>query len=140
MHFSYEYVSDGKGGKKLVKKDKKGKKEKDDKKGKKNEQFPKEDGYHTDFRFHAEDVGCFIWYIYIYIYIYMFAYFQIRFFFFSGSLASTDPEDEPDLSKMTNEEREAYFKAKAQRKLEREKKRKEKYGDKYEEMMKKHKE
>ena len=51
---SYEYVSDGKGGKKLVKKDKKGKKGKNDgkngKDGTKKPQFPKEDGYHTDFR------------------------------------------------------------------------------------------
>ncbi len=54
------------------------------------------------------------------------------------SLLSTDSEDEPDLSKMTKEEREAYLAAKAKRKEEREKKRREKYGDKYEEMMEKH--
>ena len=84
-----------------MKKDKKGK----GGKGAKGKQFPKEDGYHTDF---------------------------------SGSLASTDPDDEPDLSKMTKEEREAYLEAKAKRKAEREKKRREKYGDKYDEMMAKH--
>ena len=57
---------------------------------------------------------------------------------FTGSLASTDSEDEPDLSKMTKEEKEAYLAAKAIRKAEREKKRREKYGDKYDEMMMKH--
>ena len=55
------------------------------------------------------------------------------------SLLSTDSEDEPDLSKMTAEEKEAYLAAKAKRKAEREKKRREKYGDKYDEMMEKHK-
>ena len=39
---------------------------------------------------------------------------------------------------MTEEEKEAYFAAKAIRKAEREKKRREKYGDKYDEMMEKH--
>ena len=58
---------------------------------------------------------------------------------FTGSLASTDSEDEPDLSKMTKEEKEAYFAAKAIRQAEREKKRREKFGDKYDEMMEKHK-
>ena len=55
------------------------------------------------------------------------------------SLQSTDSEDEPDLSKMTAAEREKYLAAKAKRKEAREKKRKEKYGDKFEEMMEKHK-
>lgn len=41
---------------------------------------------------------------------------------------------------MTEEEREEYLKAKEERRAEREKRRREKYGDKYDEMMKKHKE
>lgn len=56
-----------------------------------------------------------------------------------GSLASTDSDNEPDLSKMTKAEREKYFADKATRKAEREKKRKEKFGDEYEAMMEKHK-
>ena len=57
---------------------------------------------------------------------------------FSGSLASTDPDDEPDLSKMTEAEKQKYFEDKAKRKADREQKRREKYGDKYDEMMEKH--
>ena len=58
----------------------------------------------------------------------------------SEDLQSTDSENEPDLNLMTAEEKKEYLEAKAKRKLEREKKRKEKYGDKYDEMKKKHKE
>ena len=58
---------------------------------------------------------------------------------FSGSLRSTDSEDEPDLSKMTEEEKKKYFEDKAKRKAERERRRREKYGDKYDDMMEKHK-
>ena len=58
---------------------------------------------------------------------------------FSDSLLSTDPEDEPDLTKMTKEERQKYIKEKEKRRAEREKKRKEKYGEEYEEMVEKHK-
>ena len=57
---------------------------------------------------------------------------------FSDDLLSTDSENEPDLSKMTEEEKKKYFEAKAKRQAEREKKRREKYGDKYDEMMEKH--
>ena len=64
--------------------------------------------------------------------------FVLCFVYFSEDLQSTDSEDEPDLSKMTEEEKQKYFEEKAKRKAEREKKRKEKYGDKYEEMKEKH--
>ena len=57
---------------------------------------------------------------------------------FSDSLLSTDSEDEPDFSKMTEAEKKKYLADKAKRKAERDKKRKEKYGEKYEEMMEKH--
>ena len=40
---------------------------------------------------------------------------------------------------MTEKEKKEYLAAKAKRKAEREEKRKERYGDKYEEMTKKHK-
>ena len=56
----------------------------------------------------------------------------------SEDLQSTDSEDEPDFSKMTEKEQEKYLKEKATRKAQRENKRKEKYGDKYEEMAEKH--
>ena len=56
----------------------------------------------------------------------------------SADLQSTDEENEPDLSKMTEKEKKEYLEKKAKRKAEREKKRKEKYGDKYDEMMQKH--
>ena len=97
---SYESVSDGKGGRKMVKKEKKSKKGKGQ--GKKG---GGPDGNLTDF---------------------------------SGSLLSTDPDDEPDFSKMTEKQKKEYFEAKAKRQAEREKKRREKYGDKYDEMMAKH--
>ena len=58
---------------------------------------------------------------------------------FSDSLLSTASEDEPDLSKMTEEEKAKYFADKKKRQEAREKKRREKYGDKYDEMMEKHK-
>ena len=58
---------------------------------------------------------------------------------FSGSLRSTDSDDEPDFSKMTEAEKQKYFEDKAKRKAERERRRREKYGDKYDEMMEKHK-
>ena len=57
---------------------------------------------------------------------------------FSGSLLSTDPDDEPDLSKMTEAEKEKYWADKKKRQEAREKKRREKFGDKYDEMMAKH--
>ena len=57
---------------------------------------------------------------------------------FSDSLLSTDPDDEPDLSKMTEAEKAQYWAAKKKRQEEREKKRREKYGDKFDEMMEKH--
>ena len=57
---------------------------------------------------------------------------------FSGSLLSTDPDDEPDLSKMTEAEKAKYWADKKKRQEEREKKRREKFGDKYDEMMAKH--
>ena len=47
-------------------------------------------------------------------------------------------DDDVDLENMTEEEKKQYFEAKAKRKVEREKRRKEKYGDKYDEMLKKH--
>ncbi|XP_041349516.1 uncharacterized protein LOC121368836 [Gigantopelta aegis] len=47
-------------------------------------------------------------------------------------------DDDVDLENMTEEEKKQYFEAKAKRKLEREERRKKKYGDKYEEMLKKH--
>lgn len=50
---------------------------------------------------------------------------------------STD-DDDVDLSKMTEEEKKIYFEEKAKRKAEREKRRREKYGDKYDEIMKDH--
>ena len=56
----------------------------------------------------------------------------------SCSDASTDSEDEPDLEAMTEEERKVYLQKKAERKAAREQRRREKYGDKYEEIMKKH--
>lgn len=49
--------------------------------------------------------------------------------------ATTD--DNVDLSKMTEDEKEAYFREKEKRKAAREKRRREKYGDKYDEIMKK---
>ncbi|XP_078339440.1 uncharacterized protein LOC111107058 isoform X2 [Crassostrea virginica] len=52
---------------------------------------------------------------------------------------TTDDED-VDLENMTEEEKKAYFEAKAKRAAEREKRRREKYGDKYDEMMAKHQE
>ena len=58
---------------------------------------------------------------------------------FSDDLQSTDEENAPDLSKMTEKEKKEYLEKKAKRKAEREQKRKEKYGDKYEEMKQKHK-
>ena len=57
---------------------------------------------------------------------------------FSDSLLSTDPDDEPDLSKMTEAEKVKYWADKKKRQDEREKKRRAKYGDKYDEMMEKH--
>ena len=57
---------------------------------------------------------------------------------FSDSLLSTDPDDEPDLSKMTEAEKTKYWADKKKRQEEREKKRRAKYGDKYDEMMEKH--
>ena len=53
--------------------------------------------------------------------------------------ASTD-SDLVDLSHMTEEEKKAYLEAKAKRKIEREKRRREKYGDKYDLMVEKQKE
>ncbi|XP_033745323.1 LOW QUALITY PROTEIN: uncharacterized protein LOC117330881 [Pecten maximus] len=50
----------------------------------------------------------------------------------------TTDDDDVDLENMTEEEKKAYFKAKAERAAVREKKRREKYGDKYDEMMSKH--
>ncbi|XP_052104237.1 zinc finger CCCH domain-containing protein 13-like [Mytilus californianus] len=50
--------------------------------------------------------------------------------------ASTD-DDDVDLSKMTEEEKEEYFKNKEERRKEREARRRAKYGDKYDEIMKK---
>lgn len=52
---------------------------------------------------------------------------------------TTDDED-VDLENMTEEEKKAYFEAKAKRAAEREKRRREKYGDKYDEMIAKHQE
>lgn len=50
----------------------------------------------------------------------------------------TTDDDDVDLENMTEEEKKAYFKAKAERAAAREKRRREKYGDKYDEMMSKH--
>ena len=68
-------------------------------------------------------------------------YFQLTYFkhFLSDDLQSTDEENEPDLTKMTESERKEYLEKKAKRKAEREEKRKERYGEKYEEMKEKHK-
>lgn len=52
---------------------------------------------------------------------------------------TTDDED-VDLENMTAEEKKEYFAGKAKRAAEREKRRREKYGDKYDEMVNKHKE
>ncbi|XP_061187777.1 uncharacterized protein LOC133195840 [Saccostrea echinata] len=52
----------------------------------------------------------------------------------------TTDDDDVDLENMTEEEKKAYFEAKAKRAAEREKRRREKYGDKYDEMMAKHQE
>jgi len=46
----------------------------------------------------------------------------------------------PDLENMTEEEKTAYFKAKAERKAARDARRRDKYGDKYDVMMEKQKE
>ena len=53
--------------------------------------------------------------------------------------ASTD-SDLVDLSHMTEEEKRVYLEARAKRKAEREKRRREKYGDKYDLMVEKQKE
>ena len=58
--------------------------------------------------------------------------------FNSDSLQSTDSEAEPDVSKMSKEDREKYLADRVVRKAKREQQRKQKYGDKYEEMMEKH--
>lgn len=58
---------------------------------------------------------------------------------FSDSDCTTDSDD-VDLENMTEEEKKAYFEAKAARAAAREARRREKYGDKYDEMMAKHKE
>jgi len=52
---------------------------------------------------------------------------------------STDDEN-VDLSKMTESEKQEHFEKKEKRKLERERKRREKYGSKYDEIMKKREE
>lgn len=109
----YTEVSDGKGGKVLVKKPKLTSKEKSEAKikakaeAKAKEQITKIKGGKF------ADVGD-----------------------FSDSTISEDV----DLENMTEEEREAYFKAKAERKAAREAKRREKYGDKYDLMVEKQKE
>lgn len=56
---------------------------------------------------------------------------------FSDSDCTTDSDD-VDLENMTEEEKKAYFKGKAERAAAREARRREKYGDKYDEMMSKH--
>ncbi|OWF41951.1 hypothetical protein KP79_PYT10988 [Mizuhopecten yessoensis] len=50
----------------------------------------------------------------------------------------TTDDDDVDLENMTEEEKKAYFKGKAERAEAREKRRREKYGDKYDEMVGKH--
>lgn len=51
--------------------------------------------------------------------------------------SDTTTDDNVDLSKMTEEEREAYLRNREKRRAAREKRRREKYGDKYDEIMKK---
>lgn len=51
---------------------------------------------------------------------------------------TTDDED-VDLANMTEDEKKEYFKAKAEKAVAREQRRREKYGDKYDEMVGKHK-
>lgn len=113
LHSAYTEVSDGKGGKVLVKKPKLTSKQKMEAKikakaeAKAKEQITKIKGGKF------ADVGD-----------------------FSDSTVS----DDVDLENMTEEERAAYFKAKAERKAAREERRKAKYGDKYELMKEKQKE
>ncbi|XP_060590079.1 uncharacterized protein LOC132745239 isoform X2 [Ruditapes philippinarum] len=57
-----------------------------------------------------------------------------------GDFSDSTISEDVDLENMTEEEKAAYFKAKAERKAAREAKRREKYGDKYDLMMEKQKE
>lgn len=57
-----------------------------------------------------------------------------------GDFSDSTVSDDVDLENMTEEEKAAYFKAKAERKAAREARRREKYGDKYDLMMEKQKE
>ena len=49
---------------------------------------------------------------------------------------SDDSDDDPDLSHMTEEEKQQYFEARDKRRAEREDRMRAKYGDKYDDMMK----
>ena len=57
-----------------------------------------------------------------------------------GDFSDSTISDDVDLENMTEEEKAAYFKAKAERKAAREARRREKYGDKYDLMLEKQKE
>lgn len=57
-----------------------------------------------------------------------------------GDFSDSTVSDDVDLENMTEEEKEAYFKAKEERKAAREAKRREKYGEKYDVMVEKQKE
>lgn len=57
-----------------------------------------------------------------------------------GDFSDSTVSEDVDLENMTEEERAAYFKAKAERKAAREARRREKYGDKYDAMAEKQKE
>lgn len=113
IHSAYTEVSDGKGGKMRVKKPKLTSKQKMDNKikAKAAAKAKEQIGKIKGGKF--KDVGD-----------------------FSDSTVS----DDVDLENMTEEEKAAYFKAKAERKAAREARRREKYGDKYDLMVEKQKE
>ena len=116
LYFSnsaYTEVSDGKGGKILVKKPKLTSKQKSEAKVKAKAEAKAKEAITKIKGGKYADVGD-----------------------FSDSTISEDV----DLENMTEEEKAAYFKAKAERKAAREARRREKYGDKYDLMLEKQKE